>query len=524
MIRALRIGLLALAALLVPCATLAETVTSPGPATVSVSVYRAPDRGVDTAMQLGDLQGYALITETRSINIPAGDGVIRFEGVAGGILPESAIVTGLAEGVIEKNQDANLLSPASLLGASAGRRVTIRRTNRRTGVVREESAVIRSGPEGAVVLQTAAGIEALQCTGIPETIVYDSVPEGLSAKPTLSVRTHSARALSAMVTLSYLADNFDWQANYVATIADDARHLDLFGWVTLASADETSFPNAQAMAIAGRVNRSAFNDDKPEASDPGVRLQCWPAGTTSDIDAAIPPPPPPPLPAPAPAMLGMMEDIVVTARRRDEVMQKSAVAVTAVQEELGDLKLYRIPVAVTVAAHSQKQVALLDKGHVPITVVYRSTIDGTSASPPVITIRAHNKLAEGLGLPLPLGRVAIYQAGEAQPMLLGDVAMADKAVGEDVEIDAAPATNATVAVTQDRDHKDRRIVTVSNANPHPIRIEAKFASDGAELLSAFSGKVRRKDGVWLWEITVPANATAKIGYRAQRSDRSDPVG
>jgi hypothetical protein len=60
--------------------------------------------------------------------------------------------------------------------------------------VREEEAVIRSGAQGAVVLQTQQGIEALRCSGINETIIYPSLPEGLSAKPTLSVRTRSARA------------------------------------------------------------------------------------------------------------------------------------------------------------------------------------------------------------------------------------------------------------------------------------------------------------------------------------------
>ena len=57
-------------------------------------------------MNLRSLRGFALVTETRRVTIPAGDGVIRFEGVAGGILPESAIVTGLPDGVVEKNQDA----------------------------------------------------------------------------------------------------------------------------------------------------------------------------------------------------------------------------------------------------------------------------------------------------------------------------------------------------------------------------------------------------------------------------------
>jgi hypothetical protein len=175
--------------------------TSPGPDAVSVTVYRDPDRDADRALNLDWLNGYALITETRRVDIPAGDAEIRFEGVAGGIMPESAIVAGLPDGVVEKNQDAQLLSPVSLLDRSLGRRVHLRRTLRATGAVREEEAVIRSGAGGAVVLQTEAGFEALRCTGIPETLVYDRVPEGLSAKPTLSVRTRSTRAVLRSVFL-----------------------------------------------------------------------------------------------------------------------------------------------------------------------------------------------------------------------------------------------------------------------------------------------------------------------------------
>ena len=489
----------------------AETTTSTGPETVAISVYRAPERGVDDAMELSDLQGYALITETRRIAIPGGDGMIRFEGVAGGILPESAIVTGLPEGVIEKNQDANLLSPASLLGAATGRRVTIRRTDRRTGVARAENAIIRSGPDGAVVLQTAAGLEALQCTGIPETMIYDGVPGELSAKPTLSVRTHSARPAVAMVTLSYLADNFDWQANYVLTIADDGAHFDLFGWVTLASADETSFVNADAATIAGHVNREGDDGERPEPSEPSITLHCWPQGTTSDIGMQELPRPEPEA---APMMAaGFAGDIIVTAQRRDKMMQNSPTAVTAIQEDLGDLKLYRVPVPVTVAANAQKQVALLDKPHVPVTIVYRSTISGGDASPAVITLRAHNKPGEGLGLPLPQGRVAIYQSAGDRPLLLGEASLADKAVGEDIEIDAATTTNVTVALGDASDTARRPTLTIANANPRAIRFEAKFVPEDGETLSGFNGKVRRKDGAWLWEVTVPANGTAVLGYR-----------
>ena len=62
--------------------------------------------------------GFALITETRIVHLPAGLSRLRFEGVADGIEPASAIVTGLPQGVIEKNRDAQAAEP----GGAARRR------------------------------------------------------------------------------------------------------------------------------------------------------------------------------------------------------------------------------------------------------------------------------------------------------------------------------------------------------------------------------------------------------------------
>ncbi|MEB0222407.1 hypothetical protein, partial [Pseudomonas sp. AB12(2023)] len=85
-------------------------------------------RSADSPIDLSWLGGYALITEQRRVAIPAGRTTLRFEGVAAGILPESAIVTGLPNGVREKNLDAELLSPRSLYAGTFGRPVTLRRT------------------------------------------------------------------------------------------------------------------------------------------------------------------------------------------------------------------------------------------------------------------------------------------------------------------------------------------------------------------------------------------------------------
>ena len=110
----------------------AGDVSASAPVDVAVTIYRDPGRN-GGSIRLDALGGFAVITETRRVTLPAGRSRLRFIGVADGIIPESAIVTGLPGGVIEKNRDAALLSPSSLMRAARGKVVTLRRTNRDTG-------------------------------------------------------------------------------------------------------------------------------------------------------------------------------------------------------------------------------------------------------------------------------------------------------------------------------------------------------------------------------------------------------
>lgn len=487
----------------------AQTVaTSPGPDRVAVTVYRDPNRGPGQAPNLRWLNGFALISETRQIALPAGETEIRFEGVAGGILPQSAIVTGLPEGVVERNRDAYLLSPATLLDRSLGRRVHLRRISEATGAVRDEEAVVRSGAAGAVVLETAAGFEALRCTGLRETPVYDSVPLGLSARPTLSVRARSARAVRATVTLSYLASGLDWQANYVATLSPGEDRLELFAWLTLANGDETGFARADTQAVAGRLNR---NYVRAQAAEGGpLALRCWPQGTTSDIPPE------------------RFERIVVTGSRVAEDGLINAMPMmapsppppppplVAIQEELGDLKLYRIPEPVTVAAHSQKQVALLQRGGVQVGIVYRQTVNADAAwsGPAQRFLVTRNRTEEGLGLPLPAGGLMLFMAGETRPILVGQGNMRDRAVGEDVEIGLGPATGVRTALTlvsRGQNARDYELV-VTNDRDRPVRFEGEFMM-GARRNLVPGATLSTRNGRPLWTVDIPANGSATLRYR-----------
>lgn len=492
-------------------------VTSPGPDRVAVTVYRDVGRAPDRAFDLNMLNGFALVSETRRVRLPAGESELRFEGVAGGIVPQSAHVAGFPQGIVERNRDAYLLSPATLLDRSLGRRVILRRTSRATGRIREEPAVIRSGAAGAVVLQTRAGFESLRCAGLAETPIYREVPPDLSARPTLSVRVRAREPVETLVTLSYLASGFDWRAHYVADLAPDGRHVDLFAWLTLASNDETSFVGAEAMAVAGRINREPTYISAPEGE--ALQLSCWPQASTSDIpleEYQL-------LPMP----LASYADRMRYPNLESQMAVTSVGAVTvAYGEDLGDLKLYRVPEPVTLAANSQKQIALLIRPNVSLDSIWRTYIPDRIETEPEIRLRfeTRNSADRGLGVALPAGGIAIFIERDGRRLLLGEGSLYDRAIGErfGFEIPAPPA----VEVTRTPLLRDGRAVglrvRVRNVTGAPIRHEAQFL-DSQEYNAPddrFSQPVRRDGYLWLWTVDLAPGAGAEIDWEIRTQPRS----
>lgn len=494
-----------------------QVVTSASPSSVSVTVYRDPNRDSARAMNLNYLGGYALITEQRTVTLPPGEVDLRFEGVAGGIIPQSAIVTGLAEGVLEKNRDAALLSPSALLNGHIGRAVSIRRTSAASGKTEEYSANIRTDASNGVVIQTADGFEALRCTGLNEALVYPEIPKGLSAKPTLSVKTIVREPTRATVTLSYLATGFDWQANYVADVSEDGDTLKLFSWVTLANSDETSFRDAQTNAVAGQPNKGRDNIQRPTGG--AIAMRCWPQATTSDIavkrferarrESRFRGQP---LPVPMMAM----------EAEADMVALGSAKQVQAQPEELGDLKLYRIPVPITVASKSQKQVAMFEKQAVRFEQFYETEIWASNAGNSgtfFTTLRFQNDKKNRMGLALPAGKLVAFKETSGARLLLGEGNLDDKAIGEKVEIQIGNSQQLRFEIKQvDQDGNDDRKyrnfeLTVSNATKRAAPIEIKLDHGDQERLTKTSSRLARKDGRPVWKVMVPANGSSTLRYR-----------
>jgi hypothetical protein len=504
------------------------------PSDLSVTVYRAPFRS-SGSIDLGNLEGFALVSETRTVHLPAGVSRLRFEGVADGIEPSSAIVTGLPAGVIEKNREGKLLSPSALIAAAVGKPMTLLRTDKKSGKTLRLAGTIRSDAGGGVVFETSEGIEALRCSGLPESVSFMGITD-LAATPTLSVLVRSSEPVTRTVTLSYLAHDFDWAADYIATVAADGKTMDLGAWVTLANGNGVGFPSAQLQVVAGRVNRESGQLEPLDVGGP-ILAQCWPRGSTSDPPQYLQIDPASPLGA-ARERAGITQISAMAAPRLAEDMVS---AKRVEQEQLGDLKLYRVPDRTTVASRQSKQVRLLDRSSIPITRVYGADLaadENARSAPAHLLLRTRNDVPNHLGLPLPSGRVAVFAPREGETLLQHRSNLRDLAVDEEVEIEMGVSSDVEVTAQKEKTTIDPgrteslplvpgvlklrsaetetvNRVDVSNARATEIHFELRLRlPEGGRVVRA-DHPLGTKNGRPIFRLTIPANETVTLRYQWQ---------
>jgi len=553
-VRRTLVALLALAAL--PAAADEVRVISPRPDAVSITVYR-------------DL--FALVTETRTVDLPAGPVTLVFDGVVDTLIPQSAAIADAGREVAESNYDFERLTPANILKKSIGKSVTLMRTNPATGRVRQVAATLIAANNDGVVFATEDGNEALRCSGLPEQLTFDELPDDLKTEPTLSIRLAAGSPGKRQVRVSYIAHGFAWSADYVGKLDAAGTRMDLHGWLTLQNLTGSTFRDAQVQVVAGRLNlldadeyngtslvgdtaqystddsldearTYALEDMQDELEDEPDDVEyfagCYPYGPGSVRREAM-------------AIVDSIhaEDIGKfpdsSGEELEEVIVTGFRGSMAVRENLADYQLYRLPVHTDLNARQTKQVAFLHKPEVKVERFYSVRLasdeefvdDLEGVIPLSIKIGWRNRVADGLGEPLPSGLVRLFEESAASSLFAGEDRIKDSPVDTPIELRLGTALDVGLSI----DNKDeepaltplalltRRVylplhLRASNAKARPVTVEIRqgpieeledMRVKGASL------PTQRKFGDYMWRLTVPANGEATLSYKVGGKAPSD---
>jgi hypothetical protein len=512
-------------------------VVSPAPDAVRVTIYRSPRNEVTSYayeehedVEYADASGLVMVSETRTVEIPAGTSVVVFRGVADAIVPQTAALEGLPATILESNFDYDLLTPGAVIAKSHGEHVQIVRTDTATGRTTVREAILRTGPDG-IVLDVDGNTEALNCSGLDEKLVFQRLPPGLADEPRLSMTVRAAAAGKYTVQLSYLALGIDWSADYVARIDPDDRTLNLTGWLTLVNRAGTTFANTPAEVVAGNLARDEEETQPPGPTTVTESSSCWPIGSFDayrrERDSGLF----------KRARLPQASPIAVeSADGLAEIMVTAQSRMQAQMRELGDYKLYAMPEPTTIAARQSKQVQFLSEKRVPFTRIYTfraiedSLMDDDDFVPrrAAVLLRLQNKKSEGLGKPLPAGVVSVMETSGAGALLAGQDSIDDIPVGLPVELELGLAMDVWVEprVTEDRtiavaDHKEERFsieVRLGNDKPVPITLEYRQPSQGEGFRIVRESRSHTiKDGDVQWTFRRRPGARTLLRYTMQRS-------
>jgi len=243
----------ALAALAVPAgaATAVTIYSSAQPGTLSPQTFRSGGEGMT-------VPGYALVREDRRFDLKSGRNVLRVADVPALIDPTTVSFVSLtdpkATRVVEQSFEFDLTSTQKLLSRYLDREITVEQ-QRGQGVGSFTGTLV--GTQGGLTLKAADG--SVRVVNGYSGVTLPSLPGGLISKPTLVWDIDAGKPGAHEARIAYQTGGMTWWADYNLAYSEPAPgecRLDVGAWVTIVNQSGAAYENARLKLIAGDVQRA----------------------------------------------------------------------------------------------------------------------------------------------------------------------------------------------------------------------------------------------------------------------------
>ncbi len=205
------------------------------------------------------IPGYAFVREDRPITLQPGKTTIRITDVAALIEPTTVSFKSMTdpEGtrVGEQNFQFDLVSNQKLLEKFIDKPISL-------DVTRGNQASIIHGTllsaSGGLILKKADG--TLEVVNSYDSLNLPSLPEGLITRPTLVWDVYSEKGGDQTARISYQTDGITWWSDYnlIYTDTDNTNKgtLDVSAWVSILNKSGGSYNDARLKLVAGQIQRA----------------------------------------------------------------------------------------------------------------------------------------------------------------------------------------------------------------------------------------------------------------------------
>jgi len=321
-----------------------------------------------------------VVKEIRPFTLKNGINELKVEDVAAQIDPTSVHFKSLtapdAVTVLEQDFRYDLAGPDSILNRYLGKEIELQRVAGLNGDKTESVKGILLSNSNGRVLQSDDGKILINPPGNP---VLTELPEGLLTKPTLVWKVNSTKSGAHEGEISYMTSGMSWSADYVLVVDKDDAKGDMTAWTTVVNNSGATYKDARLKLVAGDVHRAQ---------------NARPMGRMYAMKSAM------------------------AGAREENMTEKS----------FFEYHMYTLARLTTLAENSSKQVEMASAANIPIKKLY--VYDGAenlyyggygdtgywdpnygmqSNKKISVLLEFQNKKSEGLGIPLPKGRVREYK-------------------------------------------------------------------------------------------------------------------
>lgn len=471
-------------------------------------------------------QQFAVVRERVPLDLQAGANEVTFSGATVLLEPDSVVLRDpagkVAVRVLEQNYRADTISQGLLLSLHEGKELDflVRDQEAREHTVR--GRVIRSGYvpaaggggmrrglnpyQGPPAMQAAAGTPIIEVEGklrfsLPGEPLFPALADDSILQPQLAWQLGADRAVKFDAELSYVTGGMSWEASYNLVAPEKGDTLDLLGWVTIANQTGKQFDAAVIKLMAGEV----------------MKLQ---PGESHDL---------------AEGMMRSMSALKVEA--------------TVSEKAFDEFHLYALPRPTTLRNRETKQVEFIRASGVKARTLYlydgaaigpqyrgwnaemiRNQPDyGTQSNPKVWVMREFKNSAEnGLGVPLPQGRMRFYRRDDADGRLefTGENTLDHTAKNETVRLYTGDAFDVVgerkrtdFALNNRQSQMEEAFeITVRNrkAEPVEVRVVERLYRGVNWLVLAQSRDFAKTDAQTIeFRVPVPAEGETVVTYRVR---------
>lgn len=198
-------------------------------------------------------QDLALVRDVRTVTLQQGVVPVSFTDVASRIDPTSVHCSSLtAPGkfeVLEQNFEYDLVDAVKVMNKyiDSAIRVVTENGDAFQGTLLSVSGgdIVLSGKTGEITILRAAAIQHFD---------FPALPDGLVTRPTLNWLVRNTGPVSQKTQIEYLTHGISWHAEYVGVVNKGDDRLDLAGWVSIDNQSGKTYRNATLKLIAGDVN------------------------------------------------------------------------------------------------------------------------------------------------------------------------------------------------------------------------------------------------------------------------------